>query len=68
MFVKYREWSELNKHYTITAAMFSNAVHKQFHAVTPKKAAAPNGKRVWRNLQFVNLKTPAQKDEGWQET
>lgn len=56
LFQRYKEWSELNKQYTLTAAMFSTAVYKKFHKQTPKKCSSPTGKRVWRNLRYVHLK------------
>ena len=66
LYNKYKQWSEENKQYTLTAAMFSNVVHKQFHEATPKKATDYlTGKRVWRNLQYVNFKTPPVEDKGY---
>ena len=56
LFQRYKEWSELNKQYTLTAAMFSTAVYKKFHKETPKKCTSPTGKRIWRNLQYVHVK------------
>lgn len=56
LFQKYKEWSEINKHYTITAAMFSNCVYKRFHKHTPKKTNSLLGKRIWRNIRYVHVK------------
>lgn len=62
----YKQWSELNKQYTLPSAMFSTAIYKQFHKVTPKKAHTDN-KRVWRNLKYVHLKISEIEDKGWTE-
>lgn len=68
LYAKYKLWSETNKQYTLTAAMFSNAVHKRFHEVTPKKCTAPGtGKRIWRNIQYVHFKVVPQDNKGWND-
>ncbi len=56
LFDRYREWSEKNKQYTLSAAHFSVAVYKMFHKQTPKNAREQGGKRVWRNLVYINFK------------
>lgn len=66
LFDKYRQWSEDNKQYTLSAAHFSVAVFKQFHKQTPKNCAN-NGKRIWRNIKYVHLKSSNIQDVGWQD-
>lgn len=67
LYVKYKQWSEENKQYTLPSAMFSVAVYKQFHKQTPKKAHLDNGKRVWRNLKYVPFKHTTQENANWTE-
>lgn len=67
LFQKYKEWSELNKQYTLTAAMFSTAVYKKFHKETPKKCTSPTGKRIWRNLKYVHLKLEPQENADYED-
>lgn len=54
LFKRYKEWSELNKQLTLPAAKFSNIFYKNFSKFTPKSAHLPDGKRIWRNLEFIN--------------
>ena len=67
LFNHYKRWSEENKQWTLSAAMFSNAVFKAFHKTTPKKTNLPNGKRIWKNIRYVNFKTDVStvEDKGW---
>ncbi len=67
LFEHFKRWAEVNKQWTLTAAMFSSVVFKQFHKTTPKKAALPNGKRVWRNLKYIDSKIPPPENKGWTE-
>lgn len=57
LFGKYKIWSEENKQYTLSAAMFAGAVYKQFNKQTPKKCHTPDGKRIWRNIKYVPFKS-----------
>lgn len=64
LFTYYKNWSETNKQYTLSAAHFSVAVYKMFHKVTPKQCDL-NGKRIWRNLRYVPVKTDGIQDIGY---
>lgn len=65
LYAKYRIWSETNKQYTLPSAVFSMAVYKQFHKQTPKNAHMQNGKRIWRNLKYVEIKFGKVENKGW---
>ncbi len=64
LFERYKQWSDTNKQWTLSAAMFSNCVFKTFHKTTPKSTQL-NGKRVWRNIRFINFKVVPQSDLGY---
>lgn len=64
LFNYYRNWSETNKQYTLSAAHFSVAVYKQFNKQTTKHCFL-NSKRIWRNLKYVPFKTSTIEDKGY---
>lgn len=64
LFDRYRQWSDDNKQYTLSAAHFSVAVFKQFHKQTPKNCQR-DGKRIWRNITYVHVKTKELEDKGY---
>lgn len=64
----YKDWCEVSKNYILTAARFSSCVFKKYHKLTPKDTRLPgNGKRVWRNLKYVNFKTNNEHHIDWKE-
>ena len=68
LFDKYKAWSEKNKQYTLSSAMFSNSVYKNFHKQTPKKAHLQDGRRIWRNLVYIeNKQAPKPQEIQWQD-
>jgi putative DNA primase/helicase len=71
MYQKYVNWSDENKQYTLTAARFSTAFYKRFCKNTVKngQASTGSGKRVWKNIRYVQFKSNTLKTEvHWQDT
>ncbi len=61
LFDKYKEWSDKNKTLALSANRFSTAVYKKFHDQTPKKAQDKDtGKRVWKNIRYIEFKREIQ--------
>lgn len=57
LYDKYKAWSMKSGHGYLTLARFSEAVYKNFSKVTPKTTSLPsNGKRIWRNIKYVEQK------------
>ena len=67
LFKKYKEWCEKTATRILCKAIFSSIVFKKYHTKTPQHAHLDSGKRIWRNLKYVEFKTEHQPDEGWQE-
>ena len=57
LYDKYKAWGERTKTYVLSKSRFGMAVYKKFHKLTPKETNEPSiGKRVWRNLKYVDNK------------
>ena len=57
LYDKYKKWCEETKHYCLTRARFGACVYKKYHKETPKNTMLHNiGKRIWRNLIYVDNK------------
>lgn len=57
----YKDWCMKNGHGFITISRFSESVYKKFSKVTPKTTSLPStGKRIWRNLKYVESKGASQ--------
>ena len=57
----YKAWAMKSGHGYLTLARFSEAVYKKFSKVTPKTTnLVATGKRIWRNLKYVEQKGEAQ--------
>lgn len=72
LYDKYKAWSEQTKNYALSLARFGNCINKNFGKLSPKNARLPNnGKRVWKNIQYVPFKggTPHEGKQQieWQE-
>ena len=69
LYDKYKTWSMKSGHGYLTLARFSEAVYKKFNKVTPKTTSIPStGKRIWRNLKYVEHKGEAQGETiSWQD-
>ena len=61
------EGAERTKNYILSQARFASCVFKRFHKHTPKSARVPGGKRIWKNLRYVEFKSVNVPDKGWQE-
>ena len=58
LYDKYKNWTNITKNYVLSEARFSSCVYKKFHKQTPKNARREDGgKRVWRNIKYVPIKT-----------
>ena len=57
LFGKYKIWCEQTKNYTLSKARFAACVFKQYHKVTPKSTNLENGKRIWKNIMYVEFKS-----------
>jgi putative DNA primase/helicase len=57
----YKAWAMKSGHGYLTLARFSEAVYKKFSKVTPKTTnLVATGKRIWRNLKYVDGTTDQQ--------
>lgn len=57
LFNKYKLWCEKNKTYNLSAGIFSKCVFKKYHKHTPRTTSLPgSGKRIWRNIKYVDFK------------
>lgn len=64
LFEKYKQWCDKNKQYSLSNARFSIAVYKHFKTYTPKDTQNPDSKkRIWRNIQYVNIKSHVVKED-----
>lgn len=65
----YKAWAMKSGHGYLTLARFSETVYKKFSKVTPKTTnLVTTGKRIWRNLRYVDQKGEAQGEViQWQE-
>lgn len=58
LFDKFIIWCNQTNNYKLSKARFASCVYKKFHKDTPKDAReSHNGKRVWRNIRYVEFKT-----------
>lgn len=71
LFNHYKQWCVKTQNYTISARKFSQAIHKRYGKITPKDSQSyTTGKRIWRNLRYVENKGEIKKEEEiiqWQE-
>jgi putative DNA primase/helicase len=70
LFKRYQEWCNRTNNYTLSIARFSTAVYKKYQKQTAKNARMDNGgKRIWKNIKYVQFKTNEIKQEiNWQDT
>lgn len=54
LYERYISWAIKTNNYKLSLARFSSCVYKKFHKETPKNARIDSGKRIWRNLKFIN--------------
>lgn len=66
LFKKYIQWCGQTEMHKLNLAIFSSRVFQKYGKVTPKTTSV-NGKRVWRNLKYVEFKSEHQPDKGWQQ-
>lgn len=58
LYDKYVGWTFKNKNFALSAARFSTAVYKKYHASTFKDAQDfTTRKRIWKNLKYVQFKS-----------
>lgn len=72
LFNKYIAWCTEGNHFKLSRARFGSAVYKKFHKETPKDTKdLRTGKRIWRNIRYVEQKGEVIKEEGeavlWQD-
>lgn len=70
LYNKYIDWCNLTNTGKLSLARFSSCVFKKYHRFTPKSARIEAGKRIWRNLKYVDHNQPQQKPQpnlNWQE-
>lgn len=69
LFNKYIAWCTAGNHFKLSRARFGSAVYKKFHKETPKDTKdLRTGKRIWRNIRYVDQKGEAQGEViQWQE-
>jgi len=69
LFDRYKEWSTITNNYALSKAKFSVCVYRQYNKQTPKDTNnASTGKRVWKNLEYVNFKNETHPQEiKWQD-
>ncbi len=61
LYNKYVNWSKDNGHYVLSRARFGTSVYKKYHKETPKDTKnLVTGKRIWRNLKYVDGTTDQQ--------
>lgn len=54
LYEKYVAWCKSNGHYDLSRARFGACVYKKFSKETPKDTKEPiTGKRIWRNIKYV---------------
>lgn len=65
LYEKYKKWCDINNNkFHLNKARFSSAVFKKFHDATPKNTMLHTiGKRIWRNLKYVEQKGEAQGEQ-----
>lgn len=67
LYKKYVEWCQLNGNGALSAMKFGISVYQKYSKFTPKKSQSSiTGKRIWRNLKYIEQKTDAV-NKGWQE-
>ncbi len=58
LFEKYKLWCDKTKNHALSTSRFSIAVYKKFQLQTPKKAQdRDSGRRIWKNIRYVDFKT-----------
>lgn len=65
----FKQWAEKTKTYQLSKNRFGMALYRKYHKHTLKNSSNPETfKRVWKNLQYVQLKHDKikQEDKGWQ--
>lgn len=71
LYENYVKWCETNGNGAMSAIKFNKSVYQKYSKFTPKSAQCySSGKRIWRNLQYINAKVEAIKDNeriNWQE-
>jgi putative DNA primase/helicase len=69
LYKKFESWAKTNNNYALSAARFSSCVYKKYHKLTPKNARLDiGGKRIWRNIKYVDIKgVPLVSDKVWEE-
>ena len=69
LFEKYRNWASKTSNYTLSIQRFSICIYKRFHRNSPKNARLEDGgKRIWRNLKYVEIKSHVKSQEiHWQD-
>ncbi len=69
LYKKYSDWCILNGNGALSSIKFGQAVYQKYSKFTPKKAQSSiTGKRIWRNLKYIEFKQSEQKDIGWQDS
>jgi len=69
LFEKYKQWCTKNEQYNLSHLRFSACVFKKFHKSTPKDSRlANNGRRIWKNIRYVQFKSHNNKQENLQWT
>lgn len=64
LYDKYKKWCDQSKNYCLSRARFGGAVYKRFSKYTPKNTMIHSiGKRVWRNIKYVENKDEFIKNE-----
>ncbi len=68
LYDRYIEWAIKTNNYKLPLAKFSGCVYKKYHKFTPKSARLEGGgKRVWRNLRYIDTKHVDNRDVGYTE-
>lgn len=68
LYKKYVDWCQSNGNGALSAMKFGISVYQKYSKFTPKKAqSSTTGKRIWRNLKYIEFKTDKQQDAGWQD-
>lgn len=66
LYNKYKQWANETNNFPLSLARFSTCIYKKFNKETPKDARLTGGKRVWRNIRYIDFKSQPIKDIGWQ--
>lgn len=68
LYAKYSKWCVETNNYRLSLAKFSNCVYKKYSKFTPKTCRLPSsGKRIWRNLKYIDFKPIEHENKGWNE-